>query len=170
MPIKLTDIGANVAVRAGTPLAIVAGDAADGVEQSNSVWVNRNPLTDTGLPSLSPRVTGPYESAVLAFVLDATLAVGVTLSFAANGRTAADNSGMGAADYGTALAGAVVATGPTGGGRVIVVARLNLDFNLSTAGPYIGYQYTATLSTGAVDKVTVTPFWILGGSDVVPVV
>lgn len=169
MPIHLTDIGANLTVRAGTPVVVLAGGAADNVAQVGP-WVNRNPLLDIGLPPLSPRIQGPYESAVLAFVIDATLAATVTASFNAKVQTAADSSGTGAADYGSTIPVSVVATGPGGGGRLIVTSRLNVDFNLSTAGPWVGYTFTMNISSAAVDTVTVTPIWIFGGSDVIPVV
>jgi|GEM_PF-6370924 len=170
MPSKLTDVGSSLVLRAGTPLVVVAGGAADNVAQVGP-WIDRRPLTDIGLPSLSPRIEGPYESGVLAFVLDCTLAAAVTVIFSAKVQTAVDSSGTGAADYNSiTIPASVVATGPGGGGRVIVTARVNVAFNLSTANQYVGYTYTCNISTAAVDTVTVTPIWVFGGSDVVPVV
>lgn len=169
MPIKLTNIGANITARAGTPVVVLAGSGQDNVAQVGP-WIDRRPLIDIGLPSLSPRIEGPYESATLFFICDSTLAAAVTLTFNAKIQTAVDNAGTGAADYGGVLTAAVVATGPGGGGRVITVSRIDVDFNLSTAGQFVGYTFTASLSTGAVDTVTVTPFWVFGGGDVIPVV
>lgn len=170
MPIKLTDIGANVAVRAGTPVVVLAGGAADNVAQVGP-WIDRRPLTDTGLPDFSPRIEGAYESAVLCFVIDCTLAAATTVTFDAKVRTATTSGGAGASDYNSVtFPAAVVATGPGGGGRVIAVARVNVSFNLSTANQFVGYTFTANISTGSVDTITVTPLWVFGGSDVLPVV
>jgi len=169
MPIKLTNIGANLTVRAGTPVLVTAGGGADNVEQTGP-WVNRNPLLDTGLPALSPRIQGPYESAVLAFVLDMNLAAAVTANFNFRIQTAVDGSGTGAADYGTAFPVTLVGTGPGGGGRITTVVRTNVDFNLSTANAFVGYKFTMNLSSASVDTAQVTPIWIFGGSDVIPVV
>lgn len=167
--IKLTDIGANVAIRVGTPVTVTAGGGADNVAQ-NDKWTNRAPLTDTGLPAFSSRIEGPYQSAVLAFILNWTLAAAATVTFSAQPKTASDGNGTGAANYGTAIAAAVVATGPGGGGSGQTVVRTNITFNLSTAGPWVGSSWTADLSAANTDTCVVTPVWIFGGSDVLPVV
>lgn len=174
----LTDIGAHVALQAGGFLQVVAGGGADNVAQSGPRWIDRAiplgratatvPAGTTGLPAFSPRVEGPYDSAVLALVFDAHLAQAATMTASLTCLTAADSSGTGSAVYATVPA-AVVATGPTGGGVVRGVLRLNLRLDLAAAGPYVKEQWTVDLSAANTDLVNVYTVWVFGGSDVVPV-
>lgn len=174
----LTDIGALVAFQPGAHLLITAGAGQDGVQQNTTRWIDRSiplgretsttPPGTTGVPSFSPRAEGPYDSAVLLIFWEAVLAQGATLTLALAALTAADASGTGAAVY-SSMAAAVVATGPTGGGTVRGVTRLNLRLDMAAAGPFVREQYTADLSAANTDTVHLTPAWCFGGSDLIPV-
>lgn len=162
-----TDIGAHVAFQAGTMVSATAGGSGDNVEQ-NGAWIARKPSA-AGPPDFSPRLGGPYSSAVLLLYFRAVLAQGATLTIAANAQTAADSGGTGAADFGDAFDAAVVATGPAGGGAVKGVVRLDFNFEKSDAGPYIREQFTGNLSAANTDTAVITAVWVFGGSDTVPV-
>lgn len=97
----------------------------------------------------------------------ATLAADKTLSIAANLQDATSLAGAGVADFGDAMASAVVATGPTGGGTVTGVVEL--DFDISGADQYVRLQYTPDLSATGTDTATLSAVYVLGGAQVQPV-
>lgn len=106
-----------------------------------------------------------YESAALVIFYEAALTEGETLSIAANVQDDADGAGAGA-DFGDALANAVVATGGSGGSTERGTVRIPI--NLSGAKRYIRAQYTLSLSAGSSDTVLGCAAFILGGAQEVP--
>lgn len=143
------DIGAYITSRAGGAVSAVAGGAGDATELDGA-WIDRQ----------------GFLSAKLVVAYDATLAEGETLSLAANAQDAADGSGTGAADFGTAVADAVVATGGTGGSTERGTVEIDLD--LTTARQYIRAQFTPNLSAANTDTARVHAVVILGGADRIP--
>lgn len=103
-------------------------------------------------------------SAKLIVAVEATLQSGATLSVAANMQDSADDSAF--ADFGTALANAVVLTGPSGGGVARGVRELDVD--LSAARRYIRAQATPDLSATGTDTCTMAVVIVLGGGDELP--
>jgi hypothetical protein len=148
------DIGAWIkGYLARIPETITAGAGNDGVEVSGP-WINVANL--------------PGHGAVALLVWSATLAEDETLSLAANLQDATDSGGTGAADFGTALANAVVATGPTGGGTVNGVTEMRIpEFNGNRG--YVRLQSTADLSATGTDTVDVAAILVVGGGHVLPV-
>ena len=144
-----TDIGAHITSRfggAGRALAAGTGDATE----VDSGWIDR---------------TGKF-SAKLIISYTATLADTETISFAANLQDASAAAGTGAADFGTALASTVQATGDTGGTTETGVVEL--DFNLMTADNFIQAQVTPDLSASGTDVATWAAVIVLGGAETLP--
>lgn len=108
-----------------------------------------------------------FSSLKVVIAYTTTLAATKTLSVAANLQDATSNAGAGVADYGDAMASAVVATGPTGGGTVTGV--IELDFDVSGADQYVRVQYTPDLSATSTDTATLSAVYVLGGAQVQPV-
>lgn len=129
---------------------VTAGAGGDGAEQSG-YWNDRR----------------RKNSAVLVISFTAVLAQGATLSLAANMQDATDGSGTGAADFGDAVANAVVATGGTGG--TTEVGTLEIDIDLSSADGWLRGQVTPTLSAANTDTVAIAAVLVLGGADKYPV-
>lgn len=149
----------NGGARAVTAFAdqhtLVAGAGTDNAEQ-NGAWVDRKGAA-----------YGTVQSAKLVITGEATLAQDETLSIAVNIQEATDGSGSGAADFGTALASTVVATGDTGGSTEQFTAEL--DFDLSGAEQFIRSQITADASASGTDTATYTATWVFFGSDRNPI-
>lgn len=124
----------------------VAAGAGDATEADGN-WVDRNRAL----------------SAKLVITFKAVLAEDKTLSIAANAQDASDSSGTGAADYGDAVANAVVATGGSGGSTERGVVELDLD--LSSADAFIRPQVTPDLSAVATDTVEFNAVIVFGGFD-----
>lgn len=108
-----------------------------------------------------------FSSLKVVIAYKAVLTQAKTLSIAANLQDATSSAGAGVADYGDAMASAIVATGPTGGGTVAGVAEL--DFDVSGANQYVRVQYTPDLNASGTDTVTMSAVYILGGAQVQPV-
>ncbi len=96
-----------------------------------------------------------------------TLAATKTLSLAANLQDATSSSGTGVADFGTALAATIVATGDTGGSTETGVVEL--DFDVSGADQYVRIQFTPDLNATGTDTASISAIYVLGGADVNPV-
>ena len=128
------------------PNVVTAGGGGDGVEQ-NGAWIDRS-------GQLSGKLIIAYST---------TLTASETLTIAANLQDASDSSGTGAADYGDALASAVIETGVGTFTGVLVI-----DVDLSSADGYVRCQVTPTLSAGATDTVALAAVLVLGGSQEVP--
>lgn len=108
-----------------------------------------------------------FSSLKVVIAYSATLAQAKTLSIAANLQDATTSGGTGVADFGDAMASAVVATGPTGGGTVTGVVEL--DFDISGADQYVRVQYTPDLNASGTDTASLSAVYILGGAQVQPV-
>lgn len=96
----------------------------------------------------------------------AVLAAGATLSIAAKLQDAVDAAGTGAADYGDALASAIVATGGVGGSTE--EGTIELDFELEGAREFIRSVVTPDLSAANTDTAIVSACLVLFGADRVP--
>lgn len=134
---------------------MVAGAGSDNSEQSGA-WVDRLGAD-----------YGTVQSAKLVITGTATLADAATLTVSANMQDATDSSGAGAADHGTAMAAAVVATGGTGGSTETFTVEM--DFDLSGAEQFMRSQILADLSAANTDTATWTATWIVFGSDRNPI-
>jgi hypothetical protein len=146
----MRDIGAYIlAVFADFVPNIVAAAGGDNTE-SSGVYIDRQ----------------DYNSAKVVITYEAVLGEDETLSVAANVQDASDSSGTGVADYGDALANAVVATGGSGGsteqGTVV------LDVNLDEAKQFIRTQFTPDLSAANTDTAEISVTVILGGAVEIP--
>lgn len=108
-----------------------------------------------------------FSSLKVVIAYSATLAATQTLSVAANLQDATSSGGAGVADYGDAMASAVVATGDTGGSTEFGVVEL--DFDVSGADQYVRVQYTPDLSASGTDTASLSAVYILGGAQVQPV-
>lgn len=108
-----------------------------------------------------------FSSLKVVIAYSATLAATKTLAVAANLQDATSAAGAGVADYGDAMASAVVATGATGGSTETGV--IELDFDVSGAGRYVRVQYTPDMSATGTDTATLAAVYILGGAQVQPV-
>lgn len=132
----------------GTATAGGAGDATE----VDGAWVDRKPAT-----------LGAYHTAKLVISYTTTLAAAATLTFAANIQDATDDSGTGAADFGSALTATTVATGPSGGGTV--KGTIEMDFDISNAREFLRSQITPNLSAANTDTCSWQAAWVFGGSD-----
>ncbi|MER9768878.1 hypothetical protein NKJ09_22760 [Mesorhizobium sp. M0189] len=117
-----------------TALAAGTGDATE----VDCAWVDRM-LDNVGM-ALSAKLVITYTAA---------LETGETLSFAGNFQDASALAGTGAADYSTAFAAAVVATGDSGGSTE--TGTYEVDVDLAGAREFIRAQITPNLSRGATD-------------------
>ena len=138
--------GADVALRYALYVAATAGGSGDAAA-ANGGWIDRR-----GFNWLKAGVA--YR---------AVLGVGQTLSLAAKIQDADDSSGAGAADFGTAMANAVVATGGSGGTTETGVAEIDLD--LTMARPWIRLVATPDLNRANTDTAVITGQIALGGKD-----
>jgi len=136
----------SLASGAATAVAAGAGDATE----DSGAYVDRQ----------------GYLSAKLVITFEAVLQATETLSIAANAQDATDSSGTGVADFGTAFANTVVATGGAGGSTERGTVEIDLDLN--TANQYLRAQFTPDLSAGATDTAIITSTFILGGADELP--
>lgn len=108
-----------------------------------------------------------FSSLKVVIAYKAVLTQAKTLSIAANLQDATSSAGAGVADYGDAMASAVVATGPTGGATMTGVVEL--DFDISGADQYVRVQYTPDLNASGTDTASLAAVYILGGAQVQPV-
>jgi hypothetical protein len=145
-----TDIGAHLTSRFGGAGRALAAGAGDNTEVDGG-WVDR---------------TGKFSAKVV-ISYTTTLAQDETLSFTANLQDASDSGGTGAADFGTAYAKTVVATGGTGGSTETGVVEIG-DFNLMTADNFIQAQITPDLSASGTDVATWGAVIVLGGAETLP--
>lgn len=108
-----------------------------------------------------------FDSLKVLIAYKTTLAQGKTLSIAANLQDATSSGGSGVADFGDAMASAVVGTGGTGGSTETGVVEL--DFDISGANQYVRVQYTPDMNASGTDTATLAAVYILGGAQVQPV-
>ncbi len=108
-----------------------------------------------------------FSSLKVVIAYKAVLAQAKTLSIAANLQDATSSAGAGVADYGEAMASAVVATGDTGGSTETGVVEL--DFDISGADRYVRVQYTPDLNASGTDTASLSAVYVLGGAQVQPV-
>lgn len=152
-----TDIGAFLmAAVALIPATITAGAGNDGVEVDGPT-IDRN-----GFNHLA-------QGGKLIIAWDTTLAAAATLSLAANMQDSPNNSTWTDVldNYaGGALANAVVATGPGGGGTLRGVSVI--DFALDQLDRYLRAQVTANLSAANTDTVRIAAVLVMGGGEVYP--
>lgn len=97
----------------------------------------------------------------------ATLAAGETLSIAANLQDATALAGTGVADFGTALAATVVATGASGGSTETGVAEL--DFDVSQSRGFVRAQVTPDMSAASIDTANLSVLYVTGGAERNPI-
>jgi len=146
-----TDSGAGLAVRyANVGTTATAGGSGDATEVDGA-WIDRQ----------------GFNSITVAIPYTATLAEDETLSVAANLQDASDSSGTGAADFGTALAATVQATGDTGGSTE--TGAVKLTFDLTEADRYVRIQFTPDLSAANTDTAKLAAAYVLGGAVELPV-
>lgn len=151
MHASMNNAGALLAARyAAAGVDVTAGGTGDNTEVDGA-WIDRR-----GFNSL--KVVIPYT---------ATLAATKTLSIAANLQDASASDGTGAADYGTALAATVQATGATGGSTETGVVEL--DYDVSGCDRYVRIQFTPNLSATGTDVAEMGAVYILAGSTENPV-
>lgn len=150
MHMNTQGLAETLAARFAAISSATAGGTGDTTEV-NGAYVDRQ-----GFSSL--KVLIPYS---------AVLAATKTLSIAANLQDATSSAGAGVADFGSAMASAIVATGPTGGGTVAGVVEL--DFDVSGADQYVRVQYTPDLSATGTDTANLAAVYVLGGAQVQPV-
>ena len=143
------NIGGFIKSVASGAVDVVAAGAGDASEDSGA-WIDRQ----------------GYLSGKLVISYEAVLAATETLSIAANIQDATDSSGTGAADFGTAFANAVVATGQAGGSTERGTVEIDVDLNL--ANQYLRSQVTPDLSASATDTAIITATFILGGAQELP--
>jgi hypothetical protein len=124
-------------------IPVTAGGTGDATEV-NGAFINC-----TGVSSLSVLV--PFT---------ATLAAGETLSLAANLQDASDLAGTGAADYGTAAAATVVATGGVGGTTETGMATFEVD--ITGADNFVRVQLTPSMSAANTDTAALQTAAIKG--------
>lgn len=106
---------------------------------------------------------GPVKSAKLVINYTTTLAATETLKFGAKIQDATDTGGTAVADFGTAVAATVVATGPDGGGTVTGTAEI--DINLEGARQAIRAVITPDLSASGTDTAAWSATLILFGAN-----
>lgn len=148
------NIGPYITSRAGGSGSATAAGSGDNTEVDGA-WVNRRDTTANDM----------FDSAKLVITYRTTLTAAKTLSFAVNIQDATDDSGTGAADYGTALAATVVKTGALTDAR----DTLEFDFDLSGANQFVRAQVTPDLSNTATDTVDWQAVWVFGANKRVPV-
>lgn len=160
-PSEMKDGAANIiAASAHAITPVTAGGTGDATEVDGTAYDRQ--VLGAG---------GPKLWAKLVIHFTAVLAAAATLSIAANMQDD-DDDGNGAPtggwdDFGDALANAVVATGPGGGGTVSGVVEL--DVPLVSARRWIRAQYTPNLSAANTDTAEMSATWIFGGSNDYPI-
>ncbi len=107
-----------------------------------------------------------FESCKVIIAYTATLAENDTISIAANLQDATDIAGTGVADFGTALASTIQATGGSGGSTETGVVELDLD--LSASRGFIRLQFTPDMSAASIDVAELASVIVLGGHDTYP--
>jgi hypothetical protein len=146
------DIGEEVltkqAIANTTAVAAGSGDATE---------IDGPAIIRTSLGSL-------YESVKLSIHGNATLASGLTLTIAANLQDSADGSTW--ADFGTALAATVVATGESGGSAELFETFLDADIRGAKA--YLRAQVTPDLTHTGTDTALIGGTLIFGGPTTYP--
>lgn len=150
MHMNAQGIAETLAARFAGIASATAGGTGDATEK-NCAYIDRQ-----GFSSL--KVVIAYSAA---------LAEAKTLSIASNLQDATSSAGAGVADFGDAMASAVVATGGTGGSTETGVVEL--DFDISGADQYVRLQFTPDLSATGTDTATLSAVYILGGAQVQPV-
>lgn len=150
MHMNAQGIAETLAARFAGIASATAGGTGDATEK-NCAYIDRQ-----GFSSL--KVVIAYSAA---------LAEDKTLSIASNLQDATSSAGAGVADFGDAMASAVVATGGTGGSTETGVVEL--DFDISGADQYVRLQFTPDLSATGTDTATLSAVYILGGAQVQPV-
>ena len=134
---------------------ITAGAGNDNVEV-NGPWLDRR-----------NDVKGPHLSVAVMILWEAVLTNSKTLSLAANLQDATSAVGAGAADFGTALANAVVATSDASPNETIRGVT-KFAVNLGAARQFLRLQLTANLSATGTDTVKLAAVFVFGGDDVLP--
>lgn len=129
-----------------TAVAAGSGDATE----VDGAWVDRV-LADVGMAL----------SAKLVITFTATLETGETLSFSGNFQDATALAGTGVADFSTAFAATVVATGDSGGSTE--TGTYEVDIDLAGARQFIRSQITPNLSRGATDTAEWSASLVLFG-------
>jgi hypothetical protein len=147
----LRDFGSFHTAKFADQADAVAAGAGDATE-SNGVYVDAR----------------GYGSASLWAFYEAVLAEDETLTLTANAQDASDGSGTGVADFGTAYAATVVATGGTGGSTERGAVRL-ADLNLAGSAGYLRSQVTPNLSNSATDTLRLQLVWVFGPGAEIPV-
>lgn len=126
-----------------------AGGGGDATEV-DCAWVDRE-LSGIGMA----------QSAKLVIAFTATLETGETLTFAGNFQDATALAGTGAADFATAFAPAVVATGDSGGSTE--TGTYEVDIDLAGARQFVRTQITPNLSRGGTDTCEWSAVLVLYG-------
>lgn len=154
MHASMNDAGALLAARyAVAGVDVTAGGSGDNTEVDGA-WIDRQGFNNLKV--------------VVAYT--ATLAAGATIAIAANLQDASDSAGTGDADYGTALASTVQATGDAGSpGGSTETGVVELDFDLSGADRYVRIQFTPNLSASGTDTAELAAVYVLAGSNENPV-
>ncbi len=106
-----------------------------------------------------------FDSLVASIAWQTTLTDLKTLSIAMNLQDADTDAGVGAGDFGTALASTVQVTSAGGG---VEVGVTSLDFDLSDAKRYVRLQFTPDLDAASADLADLIGQLILGGAQEVP--
>jgi len=153
MTTQMRDIGSLIAVRrAAANTAVTAGGGGDATAVTG-VIIDRAAL---GWP----------ESAVLAIPFTATLAATETLSIA---YTVQEGNDSGLSDVATlqTATGAVVATGPAGGGTV--TGTFEVSVPMRAAGRYVRANFTPDMSRAGTDTAALSAVLVFGGANRVPV-
>lgn len=150
------DIGASIeGALALIPAVITAGAGNDGVE-----------VDGPGIDRVGSRPL--HLSAKLIIAWSAALASTETLSLAVNLQDDTELAFGGTpADYGNALADAVVADEAVDGATPS--GTLELPVDLSSARGFLRAQVTATLSASGTDTVAIAAVLVFGGADQEPV-
>ncbi|AMX93629.1 MULTISPECIES: hypothetical protein [Mesorhizobium] len=129
-----------------TAVAAGSGDATE----VDCAWIDRE-LEGIGMA----------QSAKLVIAFTATLETGETLTFAGNFQDATALAGTGVADFATAFAAAVVATGDSGGS--VETGTYEVDIDLAGARQFVRTQITPNLSRGATDTCEWSAVLVLYG-------
>ncbi|TJW14453.1 MAG: hypothetical protein E5W82_10785 [Mesorhizobium sp.] len=129
-----------------TATAAGAGDATE----VDCAWIDRE-LEGIGMA----------QSAKLVIAFTAALATGETLSFAGNFQDATALAGTGSADFASAFAAAVVATGDSGGSTE--TGTYEVDIDLAGAREFIRTQITPNLSASGTDTCEWSAVLVLYG-------
>lgn len=139
----------------GGRLAVTAGGAGDNTA-TTLLYIDRLPAN-----------AGAFETAKLVIATRAVLGAAATASLAVQLLDATSSGGAGSANFGSAYASTVIATGGGGGTTELVVTEIDVD--LSGAREFVAARVTLDLSAANTDTATVDAVWILGGSDRGPV-